>query len=708
MVLCNSDKFFWNEELDKCFTSLKRAVLSDRVLSYPRKGGQFVLYTDSSTTGSGQILCQVQDGVERVIAFSGNRYSKAQRHWTIFELEVFSFIQGLKKFFKYLADAEFQWVCDCKSALKILSNRDQINPRLVRWRAFVGQFRYVAEHRRAALMAHVDALSRLHESDDPLVQPATVQESEGTVPDGGAEGAPVAAHVTDVPVMTPRSDAVLRRRVTDVPVMTPRSDAGLQAPGLTSRQVCSGSLSGDDVTNDSHAFTAPDPDGVRVSVSGSSEGGTGATDVPTEAREVNLTTADFLLQFPLKQDALIWYQRHDRSCRAIAHYLNHGKWPRFASPVLKREPPSRFVMMDGLVYRGNQLVWPVAKRFELMYRHHDVSHHAHGGGSKLCELLSRHVWYPGLKSDCDDYVRSCTRCSQRKSTRSHRPPLLSQPAAYPNETLVIDVLAMPRGHGYGRSSVLTCVDKFSGYLSYYVLESGSSDCIVEALTQHFLTFGPPECIESDAGSNLLRNSHVQTLCDHFGVRTRASVGHHHEAVGKVERRHLDMKRRLRAVSDAHGADWEQRLKGVVFSLNNEVCDTLGYSPFFLYFLRHPHSSLNRLGKAPTNKYSDSFVHEQLRQLSSTLQRAQARQAEENKRYKRQYDRRYQVQDFSYKPGDRLWIKNFQQKSKMDDPWCGPYIVVSNVGRRHVDYMDKKGAIRRTHLKNTKLFSERNV
>ena len=48
--------------------------------------------------------------------------------------------------------------------------------------------------------------------------------------------------------------------------------------------------------------------------------------------------------------------------------------------------------------------------------------------------------------------------------------------------------------------------------------------------------------------------------------TRASVGYHHEAVGKVERRHLDMKRRLRAVSDAHGADWEQRLQGVVFSL----------------------------------------------------------------------------------------------------------------------------------------------
>ena len=162
------------------------------------------------------------------------------------------------------------------------------------------------------------------------------------------------------------------------------------------------------------------------------------------------------------------------------------------------------------------------------------------------------------------------------------------------------------------------------------------------------------------------------------------------------------------VSDAHGADWEQRLQGVVFSLNNEVCGTLGYSPFFLYLLRHPHSSLSRLAKAPKNQYSDNFVHEHLRLLSSTLQRAQARQAEESKRYKRQYDRRYRVRECIYKSGDRLWVKNFQARSKMDDPWCGPYVVVSIVGRRHVDYMDNRGVVRRTHMKNTKLVSERPV
>ena len=199
---------------------------------------------------------------------------------------------------------------------------------------------------------------------------------------------------------------------------------------------------------------------------------------------------------------------------------------------------------------------------------------------------------------------------------------------------------MPRGRVHGRSSVLTCVDTFSGYLSYYVLDYGASDCVVDALNRHFLTFGPPENMESDAGTNLLKNSHVQALCKHFGVKTRASVGYHHEAVGKVERRRLDMKRRLRAVPDSCGADWEQCLQGVVFSLNSEIYETHGYSPFFLYFLRYPNSSLSLLARRPANTCSDNFVHEQLRLLSSTLQRAQSRQDVSAERYKRQYDRRH--------------------------------------------------------------------
>ena len=267
---------------------------------------------------------------------------------------------------------------------------------------------------------------------------------------------------------------------------------------------------------------------------------------------------------------------------------------------------------------------------------------------------------------------------------------------------------MPQSDASGRYYLLTCVDKFSGFLTCYPLDSGSSDHIAQKLEYHFLTFGPPESLESDAGSNLVKNKSIQTLCEYFGVKTRHSVGYHHEAVGKIERRHLDIKRRLRAVSDSRGSDWEQRLPGLVFSLNNEVCRTHGYSPFFVYFLRYPRTPIYDLVRNKVSLYSDDYIHEKLRLLSDTFEQARKSQASSYRQSKADYDRRHRATDIPIRSGDQILCRNFNARTKMDDPWVGPFVVSQLVGRRHVEYMDRKGVIRRTHVKHVKPVFDRSV
>ena len=151
-------------------------------------------------------------------------------------------------------------------------------------------------------------------------------------------------------------------------------------------------------------------------------------------------------------------------------------------------------MQDGVLVRerdGSQgstpvIVWPVAKRFELFHGHHDVSAAAHCGADKMHHVLCRRVWFPGMRRLCEEYVRSCRRCGKKKDTRSRSPPLLPQEADcpnadYPNAVLVIDILSMPHSAASGRCRLLTCVDKFSGLLSAYRLESGSAECVADKL-----------------------------------------------------------------------------------------------------------------------------------------------------------------------------------------------------------------------------------
>ena len=680
--LANADKFYWGDEQAHSFESLREALLSDRVLAYPSKAenDRFVLYTDSSTVGSGQVLCQIQNGAEQVIAFSGSKYNKHQRKWTIYELEVYSFIQGLHKFYKYLAGQEFTGVCDCKSALQILKNRDDVNPRLMRWRSFVSQFQYTPEHRRAKFMEHVDMLSRAPDMpEDNQEQQSLLEFSEvvACIPEAaGQSDARVSCEATVSPIgghiATSRpQDARSERRETPVPQQT-------EATQPLAHHSSQGEVRMTDNTPQSN---------VNLLESGPVK--------PTFSRE-----------------EIIWYQKHDRDCRAIVHHLRFGKWPSRCSPALKRHDVAKFVLKDGILHRyddtpgDSRIVWPLAKRFELLSQNHDPAHHGHCGEGKLFEKLSRYVWYPKLRSDCHEYVRSCERCSQRKDTRGvPPPPLIPQAASLPNEVLVVDVVHMPKSRTTGISLVLTCVDKFTGYLSFYPLQSGSADELVNALQNHFLIYGPPKRLETDAGTNF-KSSKMSELCRFFGAKLVAGVGYHHEAIGKVERKHLDVKRRLRALSDSHGVDWEAHLPGIVFSLNNEVSRVTGYSPYFLYFWRHPNTPLSELVNVPVPLYSDNFVHEKLRMLSRDLRRAQDQQRTSGAVDKAAYDRRKQAKELLYVPGDRMRVRNFKhtagQSRKMEHPWSRVHTVITMVGRRHVDYMDgDTGAVRRTHVKFTK-------
>ncbi|GBM79924.1 Transposon Ty3-I Gag-Pol polyprotein [Araneus ventricosus] len=61
--------FNWTEECEKSFNSLKQALITSPILTYPRTDKEFILDTDASNEGTGAVLSQKIGNEECVIAY---------------------------------------------------------------------------------------------------------------------------------------------------------------------------------------------------------------------------------------------------------------------------------------------------------------------------------------------------------------------------------------------------------------------------------------------------------------------------------------------------------------------------------------------------------------------------------------------------------------------------------------------------------------
>ena len=167
-------KFQWTKACQDSFDQLKELLVSSPVLAYPKEEGQFVLDTDASDTGIGAVLSQMQDGVERVIAYASKTLSKTQRKYCTTKKELLAVVTFVQHFRHYLYGQKFRIRTD-HASLVWLRNFKDAEGMLARWISKLETYDYKLEHRSGVKHTNADALSSHRASaKDPIVQ--TVEE----------------------------------------------------------------------------------------------------------------------------------------------------------------------------------------------------------------------------------------------------------------------------------------------------------------------------------------------------------------------------------------------------------------------------------------------------------------------------------------------------------------------------------------------------
>ena len=124
----------WEQEHQKAFEKLKEKIMSQQVLSLPKRERKFRVEIDASGHAIGGVLSQEQDRKWKPIVFLSRTMQLAERNYEIYNKELLAIVEALTKWRQYLLNIleTFKIWTDHKD-LKYFWEPHKLNGRQARW-----------------------------------------------------------------------------------------------------------------------------------------------------------------------------------------------------------------------------------------------------------------------------------------------------------------------------------------------------------------------------------------------------------------------------------------------------------------------------------------------------------------------------------------------------------------------------------------------
>ena len=204
---------------------------------------------------------------------------------------------------------------------------------------------------------------------------------------------------------------------------------------------------------------------------------------------------------------------------------------------------------------------------------HQTSGHA--SWNTMYSTLRSKCYFPRMAARCRLHVGECQAC-QAASRQRGPVPLATRPdiPGRPWSSVQLDTLELGEEKSGSYHCVLVCVDTFTKWVEERPLRKHDALSVAEAFTSICCTWGPPEVIRVDNGSEF-SNVVVQALFKKFG--TRVKTGAVRQSQGRVERMNSTLLVLTRKVLD-NARDWRKELERLLFYYRSRPHSSTGVSP----------------------------------------------------------------------------------------------------------------------------------
>jgi transposase InsO family protein len=282
----------------------------------------------------------------------------------------------------------------------------------------------------------------------------------------------------------------------------------------------------------------------------------------------------------------------------------------------------------------------------------------------------------------------------------------------PMHTVAIDFVGPCPESSKGDVWILTMIDVFTRWTIAIPCPNRKATTVMRALYEHlFCVYGIPIRILSDRGKEFI-DAGLITLCNWLGVSKIATTGYQPQANGHIERFHAYMNASITSLAAGDLLNWDLYLPAVLFSYRQSICESTGYSPYYLMFGREPTTPadliIDREAELFDSQHAYAIVLAEALHKAYDYARVKQHEASFNNAKRRDVNRK----ETTYEVGDLVfyWLNKTSEKkietdigrvtipSKWTSWWHGPYSIISktstNVYEISVDGTPTKANVNR--------------
>ena len=626
--------FIWTTECQTAFDTLKTKLVEAPVLAYPLREGMFILDTDASGLGIGGVLSQVQDGVERPLAYASRTMTKPERNYSVTRRELLAVVEFCKHFRHYLIGRKFRLRTD-HAALTWLKNLKDPSGQYARWQGTLGQFTYETVYRAGKQHCNADGLSRRpaseSESDFESVNPSQ-SESEGDLDplkDFGPDNdpypprRPLFGACKSVEIQPLWSDLELAARQKDDPDMSP-----IIVPLLAGEN----KPKWEEIAHCGVATKAYWAEWKRLRV----------------------------------RNGVIGREWENKNGTKVLHQVI---LPRSLVKEILRQAHSE-------PWSGHMGVRKTLERLRQRYFWYEMK-------------VDVRTWI----DRCD----TCVRTKGMATARRRRAHMKTVRSGIPFERIAIDVCGPLPLTPRGNVKILVIGDYFTKWIEAYPIPNETSEVVAEKIVADFVSrFGVPQSMHSDQGRNF-ESQLFQQVCELLGIYKTRTTAYHPQSNGMVERFNRTMAQILRALVEEEQAEWDLQLPLALMAYRSSVHLTTGETPHMMLFGREMTVPLNlTVGEIPATSIDGKeteYVWALRSRLADAYRVAREFTGKQMRRQKRVHDRGVRME--KYQEGHRVWLMDTARRSgrcpKLQFKCKGPFLilkVLSDVTFRIMDETTK--------------------